>query len=108
MVEERHGFAGARRTSGGLGAMSGPPSETGRRRLVAALAAALVAADGAELRLVRAWLDGWGGLGRVVVGMARQDFDLELRGCAVHEAAWNALGGQFGPPSQSIPRRALR
>jgi hypothetical protein len=82
--------------------------DAGRRRLVAALAAVLVAADGAELRLVRAWLDGWGGLGRVVVGMARQDFDLELRGCAVHEAAWNALGGQFGPPSQSIPRRALR
>ena len=33
-----------------------------------------------EQALVRAWLDGWSGLGLVVAGMARQDFDLELRG----------------------------
>ena len=26
------------------------------------------------------WLDGWRGVGLVVAGMARQDFDLELRG----------------------------
>jgi len=51
-----------------------------RRRLVAALAAALVGHDAPELRLVRRWLDGWAGLGLVAAGMARQDFDLELRG----------------------------
>ena len=30
-TEERHGYAGARRTGGGLGAMSGPPSDQGDR-----------------------------------------------------------------------------
>jgi hypothetical protein len=100
--------------------MALPGEDPGRGRLVAALAAALVPGDADELRLVRRWLDGWAGLGRVVVGMARQDFDLELRGFprgwranfypsglahsivsgtgwattpwrAVHEAAWQAL-----------------
>jgi len=52
----------------------------GRRRLVAALAAALSPGTAPELRLVRTWLDGWRGVGLVVAGMTRQDFDLELRG----------------------------
>jgi hypothetical protein len=52
----------------------------GRRRLVAALAAALTPGAAPELALVRGWLDGWRGVGLVVAGMARQDFDLELRG----------------------------
>ena len=56
------------------------PDDFHRRRLIAALAAALVPAQAAELALVRAWLNGWSGLGLVVAGMARQDFDLELRG----------------------------
>src|SRR6267142_1258021 len=33
-----------------------------------------------ELALVREWLDGWRGVGLMVAGMGRQDFDLELRG----------------------------
>jgi hypothetical protein len=60
----------------GQAAADGPA----RGRLVAALAAALVRHDAPELQLVRRWLDGWGGLGLVVAGMARQDYDLELRG----------------------------
>ena len=56
------------------------PDASARRRLIAALAAALVSHDAPELRLVRRWLDGWSGLGLIVAGMARQDFDLELRG----------------------------
>jgi hypothetical protein len=58
----------------------GVPDDPARGRLVAALAAALVGHDAPELRLVRRWLDGWSGLGLVIAGMARQDFDLELRG----------------------------
>jgi hypothetical protein len=51
-----------------------------RARLIAALAGALTPGDMPELKLVREWLDGWRGVGLVVAGMARQDFDLELRG----------------------------
>lgn len=61
-----------------------PPSaarlDPARGRLVAALAAALSSDDFPEVSLVREWLDRWAGLGLVVAGMARQDFDLELRG----------------------------
>ena len=56
------------------------PDDSHRRRLIAALAAVLVPAQAPELALVRTWLDGWSGLGLVVAGMARQDFDLDLRG----------------------------
>lgn len=56
------------------------PPDAGRARLVAALAAALVPGEMPELALVRTWLDGWRGVGLLVAGMARQDFDLELRG----------------------------
>ena len=31
-----------------------------------------------EIQLVREWLDTWTGIGHVVTGMARQDYDLEL------------------------------
>lgn len=94
--------------------------DPGRGRLIAALAAVLTPSEAPEVALVRAWLDGWAGLGLVVAGMARQDFDLELRGFprgwratfypaglahsivagtgwapapwrAVHHAAWSAL-----------------
>jgi len=67
-------------TSGTLPAGEAAADGPARGRLVAALAAALVGHDAPELRLVRRWLDGWAGLGLVVAGMARQDFDLELRG----------------------------
>jgi hypothetical protein len=29
-------------------------------------------------RLLRGWLEGWPGLGRIVAGMTRQGFDLQL------------------------------
>ena len=32
-----------------------------------------------ELRRLHAWLDSWSGVGHVVVGMARQGYDVELR-----------------------------
>jgi len=67
-------------TSDTLSAGAPAADAPARRRLVAALAAALVPHDAPEIRLVRRWLDGWSGLGLVVAGMARQDFDLELRG----------------------------
>jgi hypothetical protein len=42
------------------------------RRLLAALAAVLVRDNAPELRLVRAWLNNWSGLGLIVVGMEWQ------------------------------------
>jgi hypothetical protein len=30
------------------------------------------------VRLLRGWLDGWLGIGRIAVGMARQGYDLQL------------------------------
>jgi hypothetical protein len=50
----------------------------GAHRLRAALAAVLVRVDARELRLVRAWLNSWSGLGLIVVGMAWQGWDLQL------------------------------
>jgi hypothetical protein len=49
-----------------------------RRRslLTAALAAVRVKQDEPELAMVHRWLDTWRGLGDVVTGMARQDYDL--------------------------------
>jgi hypothetical protein len=40
--------------------------------LLAALAGVLVPDNAPELRLVRAWLDGWSGIGPIVVGMTHQ------------------------------------
>lgn len=103
---------------------------SGRARLVAALAAVLTPGSAPELRLVHAWLDGWRGVGLMVAGMARQDFDLELRGFprgwratfypsglahsivagtgwapapahAVQQAAWTALTYQHGDPDMA-------
>jgi hypothetical protein len=60
------------------------PSDLSRRRalLTAALGFALVDTKGKpapkEVQLVREWLDTWTGIGHVVTGMARQDYDLEL------------------------------
>jgi hypothetical protein len=52
--------------------------DAGRRRLSAALSAVPVKADAPELRLVRAWLNNWSGLGLIVVGMQWQGWDLQL------------------------------
>jgi hypothetical protein len=48
------------------------------RRLRAALAAVLVRDNAPELRLVRAWLNNWSGIGLIVVGMTWQGWDLQL------------------------------
>ena len=55
------------------------PSSDRRATLRAALGFAALEICGQELRLLHAWLDTWRGIGDVVAGMARQDFDLELR-----------------------------
>jgi hypothetical protein len=37
---------------------------------------------------LRLWLDSWGGIGRIAVGMARQGFDLQLT--RYDERGWRA------------------
>ena len=49
-----------------------------RAALIAALGFALLPPSAPELKLVHGWLDTWRGIGDVVVGMARQDYDLQL------------------------------
>lgn len=48
------------------------------RRLRAALAAALVPYNAAEVQLVRQWFDNWSGVGLVLAGMAHQGYDVQL------------------------------
>jgi len=55
------------------------PSPYRRVTLRAALGFAGLESCAQELRILHAWLDTWRGIGDVVAGMARQDFDLELR-----------------------------
>ena len=40
------------------------------------------------LHTVRTWLDSWAGIGQVAVGMARQDYDLQLT--RYDERGWRA------------------
>ena len=56
--------------------------DAARRRsfLVAALAAVRVKSPAPELSVVHPWLDSWSGLGRIVVGMQRQGYELTLKG----------------------------
>ena len=49
-----------------------------RAALTAALGFAVLPPSAPELKLVHGWLDTWRGIGDVVVGMARQDYDLQL------------------------------
>jgi hypothetical protein len=49
-----------------------------RATLTAALGFALVPASAPELALLHSWLDTWRGIGDVVVGMTRHDYDLQL------------------------------
>jgi hypothetical protein len=49
------------------------------RLLRAALGFASLDSADAELRPLRRWLDSWSGVGYVIAGMARQEYDLELR-----------------------------
>src|SRR5688500_7518597 len=87
-----------------------------RSRLIAALAAVRVQASVPEIRLVREWLDQWSGLGLIVAGMARQDFDLELRGfprgwratCSPSGRARSIVAGTAysPPPWQAVQQAA--
>ena len=56
--------------------------ERRRSLLTAALGFALLDTRGKpmppEVQTVRTWLDTWTGIGHVVTGMARQDYDVEL------------------------------
>jgi hypothetical protein len=58
--------------------MTDPRLEGRRPALMAALGFALLPPSAPELRSVHGWLDTWRGIGDVVVGMARQDYDLQL------------------------------
>ena len=49
-----------------------------RATLAAALGFALLEPRTRELELLHGWLDTWRGIGDVVIGMARQDYDLQL------------------------------
>ena len=53
-------------------------STSRRALLVAALGFLGLRDPPPEVLLLRAWLDGWSGLGAVAVGMARQGYDLQL------------------------------
>ena len=61
-----------------------------RRRalLTAALGFTRVPPDAPELRLLRAWLDSWRGIGALAVGMGRQGYDLQLTRYA--DQGWRA------------------
>src|SRR5437660_4004482 len=55
-------------------------SDDGRARLLSvALGFLAVERREPELRLLHRWLDTWEGIGHVVAGMARQEYDVELR-----------------------------
>jgi hypothetical protein len=56
-----------------------PSRAAAARRLRAALAAVLVEADAPEFTLVHRWLDSWGGVGLLALGLHRVGYDLDLR-----------------------------
>ena len=47
------------------------------------------------LHALRTWLDSWAGIGHVAVGMARQDYDLQLT--RYDEKGWHATFYTSGP-----------
>jgi hypothetical protein len=57
------------------------------RHLRAALAA-VVRDNAPELRLVRAWLDSWSGLGLIIAGMTHQGWDVQIT--AFGDGHWRA------------------
>jgi len=59
------------------------------RLLRAALGFASLNSPEPEMRLLHCWLDSWSGIGYVVAGMARQEYDLELR--RYNGRGWRAM-----------------
>jgi hypothetical protein len=49
-----------------------------RALMMTALFGALLPDTVPEARMLRSWLDTWKGIGDVTIGMARQDYDLQL------------------------------
>src|SRR2546421_4781076 len=84
------------------------------RLLGAALGFASLEPRHPELRLLHAWLDSWRGIGDVVVGMARQGWDLQLTEYdAEHWRATFFVAGQAhsivgGSAWESTPWRATQ
>jgi hypothetical protein len=66
------------------------PDDLSRRRslLTVALVGALLPDPVPEVRMLRAWLDTWTGIGHVAVGMDRQGYDLQLTKYA--DRGWRA------------------
>jgi hypothetical protein len=97
-------------------------SGAGRRpALTAALGFSLLPVSAPELGLVHGWLDTWRGIGDVVVGMARQDYDLQLtrydgRGwratfytSGMEHSATSAIGSAWeATPWRAVQRAALQ
>ena len=90
-----------------------------RATLTAALGFALLPQTAPALALVHGWLDTWRGIGDVVVGMARQDYDLQLtrydgRGwratfytTGMEHSATSAIGSAWEPtPWRAVQRAA--
>ena len=61
----------------------------GRATLRAALGFLAIEPREPELRLLHRWLDSWSGIGLVVAGMARLEYDLELR--CYNGRGWRAV-----------------
>jgi hypothetical protein len=87
-----------------------------RATLAAAVAFALLPRRTRELALLHGWLDTWRGIGDVIVGMARQDYDIQLtrydgRGwratfytTGMEHSATSAIGSAW----ESTPWRAVQ
>jgi hypothetical protein len=76
------------------------------RLLLVTLEAARLRTNAHPLPALRSWLDSWAGIGRVVVGMARQGFDLQLT--RYDERGWRATfyttGMEHSPTSATGTR----
>jgi hypothetical protein len=67
-----------RRVTEGLRMPAAVALDARGRRLRAALAAVLVKAQAPKLQLMHELFDSWAGIGLIVVGLARQGWDLQL------------------------------
>jgi hypothetical protein len=94
-------------------------AEARRAALTAALGFTLLPRSAPELRLVHGWLDTWRGIGDIVVGMARQDYDLQLTRydgqgwratfytSGMEHSATSAIGSAWEPtPWRAVQRAA--